>query len=258
MSREQGPRAAGMRPAASAPEPRHAEVDMAPNSAEGRARMNAGGFDNADFQAALVHELKNHLGLLGMTLDRIPRCGDPARDEALDAARLLCEGVADRLRQALWLYKSNKGPLSPNVDAYSPHELIAELAARARALACERFDVETRLADDLPAVAFFDRELVETAMMNAIQNSLAYARRRIALEAEVRDSGLVLTVRDDSDGYPAHVLASMAAGQPCRAHGTGLGLQFARLIAQLHENRGRAGALELANEAGAVFRLRLP
>lgn len=220
--------------------------------------MSARGFDNADFQAALVHELKNHLGLLGMTLERIPRCGDPAHDEPLDAARLLCEDVTDRLRQALWLYKSDKGPLSPNVDAYSPHDLIAELAARARALARDRFDVEIRLADDLPAVAFFDRDLVEMAMMNAIQNSLAYARRCIALEADARDGWLVLTVRDDSDGYPAHVLDSMAAGKPYRSHGTGLGLQFARLIAQLHENRGRSGALELANDSGAVFRLRLP
>ena len=220
--------------------------------------MSANGFDNADFQAALVHELKNHLGLLGMTLDRIPRCGDPDHDEPLDAARLLCEDVTDRLRQALWLYKSDKGVLSPNVDAYSPHDLIAELAARTRALARDRFSVETRLSEVLPAVVFLDRELVEMAMMNAIQNSLAYAHRRIALEADAQDGWLVLMVRDDSDGYPDHVLDSMAAGRAYRAHGTGLGLQFARLIAQLHENRGRAGTLELANESGAVFRLRLP
>mgnify|MGYP001255418355 CR=1 FL=1 len=37
MSREQGPRAAGMRPAANAPEPRHEEVGMVLNIAEGRA-----------------------------------------------------------------------------------------------------------------------------------------------------------------------------------------------------------------------------
>ncbi len=216
------------------------------------------GFDNADFQAALIHELKNHLGLLGMTLERVPLCGDVEHDEPLDAARLLCQSVADRLQQALWLYKANQGPLTPNIDAYSPHDLINALAARTKALSRNRFVVEARLAGNLPAVAFFDRDLVEMAMTNAIQNSLAYARSRIVLEGGMLDGCLALTVRDDSDGYPSHVLESVAAGTPYRSHGTGLGLQFSRLIAQLHENRGRTGALQLANDRGAVFRLVLP
>ncbi len=215
-------------------------------------------FDNADFQAALIHEVKNHLGLLGMTLERIPLSGNTEHDEPVDAARLLCQGVADRLQQALWLYKANRGPLTINVDAYSPHDLINALAARTKSLSHGRFVVETRLAADLPAVAFFDRDLVEMAMMNAIQNSLAYARARIVIEAALEAGGLVLTVRDDSAGYPPQVLESVAAGTPYRSRGTGLGLQFARLIAQLHENRGCRGALYLSSDQGAVFRLVLP
>lgn len=215
-------------------------------------------FSTADFQAALMHELKNHLGLLGMTLEQVPMLGDAAHDAPLDDARLLCQGVADRLRQALWLYKAQQGPLTPDIDAYSPHDLLNALAARAKTLARGRFMVETRLDDSLPAVAFFDRDLVEMALMNAIQNSLAYARSRIVLEAWQRDGALVLAVRDDSDGYPPHVLESVAAGTPYRARGTGLGLQFSRLIAQLHENQGRRGELRLANDNGAVFQLLLP
>ncbi len=215
-------------------------------------------FDNADFQAALIHEVKNHLGLLGMTLERIPLNGDAGHDEPVDAARLLCQGVADRLQQALWLYKADRGPLTLNIDAYSPHDLIHALAARTKSLSHGRFVVETRLDAGLPAVAFFDRDLVEMAMMNAIQNSLAYARSRITLEAAAQDGWLVLSVRDDSPGYPPHVLESVAAGTPYKSRGTGLGLQFARLIAQLHENRGRSGNLSLNNDRGALFRLALP
>ncbi|MEW6119706.1 MAG: ATP-binding protein [Pseudomonadota bacterium] len=215
-------------------------------------------FSTTDFQAALIHELKNHLGLLGMTLERVPMTGDAAHDMPLDDARLLCQSVTDRLRQALWLYKANLGPLTPDIDAYSPHDLINALAARAKTLSRNRFVVETRLADSLPPVAFFDRDLIEMAMTNAIQNSLAYARSRIVIEGERRDDYLILAVRDDSDGYPQHVLESVAAGTPYRARGTGLGLQFSRLIAQLHENQGRPGELHLANAHGAVFQLLLP
>ena len=215
-------------------------------------------FDNLAFQAALIHELKNQLGLLGMTLERLPTTGDPVHDIPLDDARLLCQSVADRLRQALWLYRADQGPLVTNIDAYSPHDLIHALAARARSLARDRFSVTTELDSSLPAIAFFDRELVEMALMNAVQNSLAYAHSRIELTADFRDGWLCLEVRDDSEGYPAAILENFAAGTPYQARGTGLGLQFSRLIAQLHENRGRTGELRLANQSGAVFSLRLP
>jgi nitrogen-specific signal transduction histidine kinase len=69
---------------------------------------------------------------------------------------------------------------------------------------------------------------------------------------------LALTVRDDSAGYPEHILASAAANTPCQSTGTGLGLQFSRVIAQSHDNRGRRGELRLHNDQGAVFCLLLP
>lgn len=215
-------------------------------------------FDSTAFQAALIHELKNHLGLLGMTLERLPPTGDPAHDAPLDDARLLCQSVSDRLRQALWMYRADQGPLALNVDAYSPHDLVHGLAARTQSLAREHFSVSVELAEDLPAIAFFDRELVEMALMNGIQNSLAYARTRIVISATFRNGWLELGVRDDSEGYPGEILDSLANGMPYRARGTGLGLQFSRLIAQLHENQGRTGELLLENREGAVFTLRLP
>jgi K+-sensing histidine kinase KdpD len=114
------------------------------------------------------------------------------------------------------------------------------------------------MAADVPAVWFFDRDLIEMALVNAIQNSLAYARSIIRIEASMVDGCLALSVRDDSDGYPEHILTSVATNTPYRATGTGLGLQFARLIVQTHENRGRLGELRLYNESGAVFSLLLP
>lgn len=215
-------------------------------------------FDKVAFQAALIHEMKNHLALLGMTLERLPASGDPVHDSTLDEARLLCQRVGERMRQALWLYRAEQGPLVPDIDAYSPHDLVQALAAQTRSLARERFEVSVELADELPAIAFFDRELIEMALMNAIQNSLVYARSRIVLAARADDGWLCLSVRDDSDGYPEGIIRGLADGTPYRAHGTGLGLQFAQLIARLHENLGRSGELKLANENGAVFSLLLP
>jgi K+-sensing histidine kinase KdpD len=214
--------------------------------------------DSNEFQAALIHELKNNLGLLSMTLDRIPVSGEAACDSAVDAARLQCQTVVERLQQALMIYKANQGRFSATVDAYSPHELLAEVAKRAEALSHGRIRVELGIDAGVPVIWFFDRDLVEMALINAIHNSLVYARSSIRIEAIAQDNWLTLSVRDDSEGYPEHILASVAEGTPYRARGTGLGLQFARLIAQAHDNRERIGDLHLGNDGGAVFALRLP
>ena len=215
-------------------------------------------FDGTALYAALIHELKNNLGLLSMTLDSIPMQVEPQHDGTVNDARLLCQSVIDRLQQALLIYKANNQQLQPTIDAYSPHDLLRELVERAGALSRGRLTIDAGMAADVPAVWFFDRDLIEMALVNAIQNSLAYARSIIRIEASMVDGCLALSVRDDSDGYPEHILTSVATNTPYRATGTGLGLQFARMIVQTHENRGRLGELRLYNESGAVFSLLLP
>lgn len=215
-------------------------------------------FDGTALYAALIHELKNNLGLLSMTLDSIPMQDEPQHDRTVNDARLLCESVIDRLQQALLIYKANNQQLQPTIDAYSPHDLVHELMERTVALSRGRFRIEAEIAPDVPAVWFFDRDLIEMALVNAIQNSLAYARSSIRIEASMVEGCLALAVRDDSNGYPEHILTSVATNTPYRATGTGLGLQFARLIVQTHENRGRFGELRLYNDSGAVFSLLLP
>jgi K+-sensing histidine kinase KdpD len=215
-------------------------------------------FDGTDLYAALIHELKNNLGLLSMTIERIPLRDEPEHDATVDAARVLCQGVVDRLQQALLVYKAINQQIHPVIDAYSPHDLLQEIRDRAAALSRGRFRVEAALGPQVPAIWFLDRDLIEMALINAIQNSLAYARSSIRIEADMVEGCLALTVRDDSDGYPEHILTSVATNTPYRATGTGLGLQFARLIAQSHDNQGRTGELRLHNDQGAVFTLLLP
>ncbi len=214
--------------------------------------------DDTGFYAALIHELKNNLGLLAMTIDQIPAQNEPVHNEAVDAARLLCQGVIGRLQQALFIYKVSQQQMHPAINAYSTQDLVHEISEQAVALSRGQLKIEVDIHPDVPAIWFLDRDLIEMALINAIHNSLAYARSTIRIEATMLDGCLALTVRDDSEGYPEHVLNSVATNTPYRSTGTGLGLQFARLIAQSHDNQGRTGELRLHNDQGAVFCLVLP
>ncbi|TCJ12334.1 sensor histidine kinase [Parasulfuritortus cantonensis] len=214
--------------------------------------------DDHDLYAALLHETKNHLVLLTLTLDSIPHTRQDAHDAPLDAARLLGHKVAERLMQAMLLYKAEAGALRLNaVNAYSPEDMVAEMAQQARSLA-KHLEVVARVDADVPPIWFFDRNLLQMALMNAIHNSISYARARIEVRAALSDGMLALSVRDDSDGYPEHILELTAQGLPLQSNGTGLGIRFARLIAQAHRNEEREGELRLYNDAGAVFEMRLP
>ncbi len=215
-------------------------------------------FSATDMHAALMHELKNNLGQLSMTLDGLPVLGMAEHDARVDEARLICRRSAERLQQALLVYKASQDALRPMIDAHSPVDFLRELDDNARSLARGRLEVESLLGDQVPDLWFFDRSLAEMALLNALHNALAYARTRIRLEVDMADGRLAFTVRDDSGGYPEAILACGGEQAVESIKGTGLGLHFARLIAEAHENQGRKGELRLYNDGGAVFTLLLP
>lgn len=214
--------------------------------------------DAQSLHAALMHELKNNLGLLSMTIDSIPVTGAVEHDKVRDDARLLCQRVMERLQQSLLVYRAQHGPMIPKVDAYSPRDVAEEMLETVKSLARGRLEVQMDVAEHVPEIWFFDRNLVEMALLNAIHNSLDYARHSVRIEVSQEGSDLVFTVQDDSEGYPAHVLEAFSRNTSYRSTGTGLGLQFARMVADAHDNRGRTGALQLSNRNGARFSLYLP
>lgn len=214
--------------------------------------------EHQDLYAALLHEMKNNLVLMAMTIERVPHTREADHDQPLDEARMLCQRVSERLMQALLIYKSNSGGMVLNaVDAYSPEDFVNEMARQARYLRTSH-QIETCIDPAVPPIWFFDRNLLEMALINAIHNSLSFAREHIRIRARMDDGMLCLAVEDDSDGYPPHILEAVAQDRPLNSSGTGLGLRFASLIAKSHENDGRRGALSLRNDNGSVFEIRVP
>ena len=210
-----------------------------------------------DLYAALLHEMKNSLVLMSMNLERIPHMGNPGHDRPLDDVRLQCQRVAERLMQALLIYRCNLNEMALNaLDAYSTQDLVQELAVQARSLRPELL-VQTHISAEVPAIWFFDRNMLEIALINGLHNSMSYAKAGISIAVKVEDRMLCISIKDDSAGYPTHILDS-EFGVSSSTTGTGLGLRFARLIARSHCHEGRSGCLRLRNEEGAVFELCIP
>ncbi len=209
--------------------------------------------------AAGVHEVKNLLGQLTLSLDEIALAVPPGADRKIDGARFACRRVADRLAEILTLYKLDGEDFHPRIDSHSPADVIADLAQEARGFSAGRVHVEC-LTENAPPFWFFDRDLVESALLNAVHNALRHARSRIHLGAEAQQGKLVFTVRDDGPGFPVEILTAPIAAPLASQQGSGLGLYFAARVAEAHVAKKEKGRIALgrAQDGGALFSLYLP
>jgi signal transduction histidine kinase len=195
--------------------------------------------------ALTIHDVKNKLAQLA---GRAERNGDAETvRSALEAAQTLTE--------LLTYYKSESGGLRLDVEAHSPADLVEELVRESRGVSAIAIEQDCANA---PALGFYDETLVRMVLFNALHNALRFARSRIRVGAGEQDGYCIFTVKDDGDGYPDSVLADHGASAPVSRGGTGLGLRLAERIAEQHENAGLRGGIELSNDSGAVFTLRLP
>lgn len=201
--------------------------------------------DFAELAAFTIHDVKNRLAVLA---SRAEGKGDP---EMLHGA---LEAAASLTRLLAW-YKAEKGSLGIDIDARVPADLLEELAAEVAKQSTLTVSVDCHAA---PNLWFYDESLIRMVLLSAVYNAMRHARQCVRLAAVEDPQWLEFSVSDDGDGYPEAMLGQSVDMQPLTRHGTGLGLHLAGHVAAMHENAGLHGAIELSNDNGAVFRLRLP
>ena len=210
--------------------------------------------------ASSIHEVKNLLGQLTLSLEEIAQVQCPGTEEKIAGARFACSRIVDRLTEMLILYKLDGGHLHPSIAAHSPTDFLEDLMLSANALTAGRITVSVDKTAATPAFWFFDRDLTESALMNAVHNALLHARSNITLSTEHQGDFLRFRVADDGAGYPPELLQATLDAPRASECGSGLGLFFASSVAQAHRNQERNGKVMLENTAtgGAAFNLYLP
>ena len=233
---------------------------------------------NEKLAAIIVHDIKNTLGMLESELrqmtaacERIDALAVPVPEPvpALSAAdespwqepqapslrqravhaHATCLNLQDRLVGFLTLYKASSQGLMPDIEPVPPepflHALLEQLQAASPAVTLS-LDLNA-----MPAVAFFDENLIALALEAALRNALRFARSRITVGCVQHQDYLSFTVADDGPGLGA------AKGKNTS---TGLGMELCSAIAMAHIRNDRTGAALLGNrpEGGALFELRLP
>ncbi|MFT7261865.1 MAG: K+-sensing histidine kinase KdpD [Glaciecola sp.] len=222
-----------------------------------------------DFSTVLgsaVHDMKNSLCLLMQSIESLGQSmveTDPVSRKHLASAHYEAARLNTGLVQLLSLYRAGSDNLPLNIDEHYIEDVIEDLLATNESyLNHKNMILEVSQSADL--VWYLDADLIGILLNDVLINAMRYSQKKILLSVYTEHKQLVFKVEDDGPGYPQSMLkANNINMQHCDiGEGrTGLGLFFARLIAQAHtkgETKGNISLKNGGNLGGSVFILTLP
>ncbi|MFT6284373.1 MAG: K+-sensing histidine kinase KdpD [Arenicella sp.] len=222
-----------------------------------------------DFSTVLgsaVHDMKNSLCLLMQSIESLGQSlveTDPESRKHLASAHYEAARLNTGLVQLLSLYRAGSDNLPLNIDEYHIEDIIEDLLATNESyLNHKNMILEVSQSADL--IWYLDADLIGILLNDVLINAMRYSQKKILLSVYTEHKQLVFKVEDDGPGYPQSMLkAHSIKMQHCDiGEGrTGLGLFFARLIAQAHNKGDTKGNISLENGGslgGSVFILTLP
>lgn len=206
-----------------------------------------------DLIAATLHDAKNGLNALMAWLDQA-RASVPA--PALEQAQRQVDRINAQLVELLALYREDRGILRLAIADHDLADFLEDLKSEWLAPPDSGITVQWPASSPVPAWAF-DAYQVKLVLFDALRNALRHARQNVEIRIDSpAEGGLCFTVADDGPGFSENNL-----GKAMDANGSGLGLSFARIIAEHHRTPGgKTGQIEMKNapQGGAQFSLLLP
>lgn len=222
--------------------------------------------DFSSVLAAAVHDMKNSLFLLIQSIENLARELPPqncAAREQVANVHYEASRLNTNLVQILSLYRAELERLPINVDECFVADLLFDVVDSNR-LYVEQKGIEVNVQVDSELSWYLDRELIYLLVNDVLVNALRYGTSKIHISTQTQHDELVLRVEDDGTGYPAAMLEKshedLSDFQLSQGR-TGLGLFFARLIADAHSQGEQRGTICLSNGGslgGSVFEVKIP
>ena len=208
----------------------------------------------------LTHEIKSPLSAIRGAAELLEEdMPAPDRSRFLANIRNEAERIQDLVERMLKLSELETRKSLDTLEAVTLAPLVRRvLEGKSPMLSTKQLGVETAL--DEQAVVQGDPFLLSQAISNLLQNAIDFspAGGRIQLRSEVSDGRVHLSVQDQGPGIPDYARDKIfqkffSLKRPDTGKkSTGLGLNFVREVAILHE-----GAIRLENLPDGGFRARL-
>jgi two-component system, NtrC family, sensor histidine kinase HydH len=215
----------------------------------------------AELAGGFIHEIRNHLGTLGLNLQLLVE--DFQEPETQRERRALarvqklqaeCQRLADLSNDFLRFARMRDLPLEPCDLGKVVEEMVDFFEPTARAAG---IDIKTYVPADLPLVRL-DRDMFKQAILNLMLNAeqALPGGGAITVQASALPDHVCLSLIDTGPGMAPDVLAKVF--EPffsTKSTGSGLGLPTTRKIVEAHR-----GSIDVQSEVGkgTKFTIRLP
>jgi K+-sensing histidine kinase KdpD len=225
--------------------------------------------ESIDFSTVLgsaVHDMKNSLCLLMQSIENLGQSiakTDPVSSEHLASAHYEAARLNTGLVQLLSLYRAGLDRLPLNIDEYDIEDVIENLLDTNESYLNHK-NLILKVNRTAELMWYLDVDLISILLNDVLINAMRYSHKNILLSVYTEAQQLTFKVEDDGPGFPEAMLKGNTINMQHFNIGegrTGLGLFFARLIAQAHTKGETKGTILLKNGGslgGSVFILTLP
>jgi len=211
--------------------------------------------------ANVSHELRTPITALRAVLENVVDGVVEADDPTMRTALAQTERLGRLVSELLDLSKVDAGVLALNREEFAVEPLLADVVAEAEVAAeAGKRGVHFTMGVSPPgATAFADRERLHQVVVNLLDNAARHgpADGRVDVRALATADGLVVEVLDEGPGIAREdrerIFERFTRGERAGGGGTGLGLNIARWVVDLH-----GGSIAVVDGPGCRIRVTLP
>ncbi|MET1074690.1 MAG: HAMP domain-containing sensor histidine kinase, partial [Umezawaea sp.] len=213
-----------------------------------------------DLVANVSHELRTPIGALQALLENLVDGVATADPATLSTALSQTERLGRLVAELLDLSRIDAGAVALELEPVPVAELVGQTVAEAE-VAARVGDRGVGFTIDIPPrlVARVDRNRVHQVLVNLLDNAARHgpANGRVDVRAQAGPDGLVVEVVDEGPGIAREdrerVFERFTRGERAGGGGTGLGLNIARWVVDLH-----GGSIAVVDGPGCRIRVTLP
>ena len=199
-----------------------------------------------NFFTNITHEIRTPLTLIKMPLDKLIAAKEytPAAEKDMLTIQANTDRLLTLTNQLLDLRKMDKNDIKPVFLKEDLCAVIRKVCHYFEQMAREQKIVLNEDIPDAPFEVMCVRDSVEKIVSNLLSNAVKYCQGRIDLSLRPSEDGKTAILRVNSDGamIPARDAERIfeifyQVGDSRKGKGTGLGLPFARTLANLHNGK---------------------
>jgi len=222
--------------------------------------------DFSTILATSIHDMKNSLAMVLQSIEDLDLADNLSAQQHKSVSNLHYQTsrINSTLMQLLALYRNEKKQLPIFIEENAVNELLTDILERNR-LYLNSHHIKVTVNVEKNLRGYYDIDLVSYLLGDIFINALRHAKSMVTLSAYYEAPFLTFKIEDDGEGYPHYMMNVNDKNEYSTFNASkgrsGLGLLFAKKIAEAHQLKQLKGHISLTNKpdnSGSIFTLQLP